>query len=141
MNEIEARQFEAIEYWLVEHARRSWRWVVASRKSVRIIKSDAIHKLIAAGCIIIAAAGGGGITVVPNHKGELHEIQGVPAVISEDWVSGLIATNLDIDLLLILQVLRKSHCIIIHLNRKNWSRCRPHNWGNIWKRNILLPVV
>ena len=112
MNEIEARQFEAMGYRIVEDAGRGWRRVVASPKPVQIIESDAIHKLIKSGCIVIAA-GGGGIPVVHNRKGELREMQGVQAVIDKDWVSGLLATELDIDLLLISTGVEK---VALHYN-------------------------
>jgi carbamate kinase len=112
MNKIEADQFEAMGYRIMEDAGRGWRRVVASPKPVQIIESNAIQMLIQSGCIVIAA-GGGGIPVVHNHKGELREMQGVQAVIDKDWVSGLLATELDIDLLLISTGVEK---VALHYN-------------------------
>lgn len=112
MIESEARQFEELGYHVVEDAGRGWRRVIASPKPVRIIESDAIHKLIRGGCIVIAA-GGGGIPVVHNRKGELRETRGVQAVIDKDWVSGLLAAELDIDLLLISTGVEK---VALHYN-------------------------
>ena len=73
---------------------------MASPKPIRIIEQDAIVNLIESGSIVIAA-GGGGIPVVHNSKGELRQIGGVQAVIDKDRVSGLLAKDLDVDLLLI----------------------------------------
>ena len=112
ITEVAAHQLETLGYHVIDDAGRGWRRVVASPKPVRIIESDAIQKLISTGCIVIAA-GGGGIPVVQNRKGELREIQGVEAVIDKDWVSGLLATELDIDLLLISTGVEK---VALHYN-------------------------
>jgi carbamate kinase len=100
MTEEKARLFEAQGWRVVEDAGRGWRRVVASPKPVRIIEEAAIRHLVAAGGVVIAV-GGGGIPVVQNRKGELREIQGVMAVIDKDWASGLLAAQLNVDLLLI----------------------------------------
>lgn len=100
MLETEARRFEEDGWGIVEDAGRGWRRVVASPRPQRVIESEAIHRLVASDCIVIAA-GGGGIPVVQNRRGELREIQGIQAVIDKDWVSGLMAHTLDVDLLLI----------------------------------------
>ncbi|MFQ5399165.1 MAG: carbamate kinase [Anaerolineae bacterium] len=100
MSEEEARKFEGGGWHVVEDAGRGWRRVVASPKPLRIIEEKAIHQLIDAGTTVIAA-GGGGIPVVQNRKGELRELKGVYAVIDKDWASGLLATELCVDLFLI----------------------------------------
>ncbi|MEM7030923.1 MAG: carbamate kinase [Chloroflexota bacterium] len=100
MSEAEARQFEAQGWQVVEDAGRGWRRVVASPKPRMIMEVDAIRALVEANHIVIAA-GGGGIPVVQNRKGELRELQGVYAVIDKDWASGLLAEQLQVDLLLI----------------------------------------
>ncbi|MCP5100223.1 MAG: carbamate kinase [Chloroflexi bacterium] len=100
MSKAEAKRF-ADEGWpVVEDAGRGWRRVVASPKPIRIVEGAAIQRLIDAGCVVIAA-GGGGIPVVQNRKGELRQIKGVQAVIDKDWVSGLLAAELQLHLLLI----------------------------------------
>lgn len=113
LNQEEATQFEALGWRIVEDAGRGWRRVVASPKPVRIVEQEAIRRLIAAGCIVIAV-GGGGIPVVQNHKGELRELKGVYAVIDKDWASGLLATNLNVDLFLISTGVEQ---IAIHFNK------------------------
>ena len=100
MTEAQARLFEAQGWRIVEDAGRGWRRVVASPKPVRIVEKEAIQHLVAAGGVVIAV-GGGGIPVVQNRKGELREIKGVMAVIDKDWASGLLAAQLQVDLLLI----------------------------------------
>ncbi len=100
MTEAQAQLFQAQGWQVVEDAGRGWRRVVASPKPLRIIEEQAIRHLVAAGGVVIAV-GGGGIPVVHNRKGELREIRGVMAVIDKDWASGLLAAQLDVDLLLI----------------------------------------
>lgn len=113
LSQEEATQFEALGWRVVEDAGRGWRRVVASPKPVRIVEQEAIRRLIAAGCIVIAV-GGGGIPVVQNHKGELRELKGVYAVIDKDWASGLLATDLNVDLFLISTGIEQ---IAIHFNK------------------------
>lgn len=100
MTEAQAKLFEAQGWRVVEDAGRGWRRVVASPRPVRIVEEQSIRHLVSAGGVVIAV-GGGGIPVVQNRKGELREIQGVMAVIDKDWASGLLAMQLDVDLLLI----------------------------------------
>jgi carbamate kinase len=100
MTEAQAQLFNAQGWRVVEDAGRGWRRVVASPRPVRIIEEEAIRHLVSAGGVVIAV-GGGGIPVVQNRKGELRETQGVMAVIDKDLASGLLAVQLDVDLLLI----------------------------------------
>lgn len=100
MSEAEARTFEAQGWRVIEDAGRGWRRVVASPIPQRIVEKEAIRRLVNAGSIVIAV-GGGGIPVVQNPRGELRELQGVYAVIDKDLASGLLAADLDVDLLLI----------------------------------------
>ena len=100
MTEAQARLFEEQGWRVVEDAGRGWRRVVASPKPTRIVEEEAIRHLVSAGGVVIAV-GGGGIPVVQNRKGELRELQGVMAVIDKDWASGLLAAQLNVDLLLI----------------------------------------
>ena len=100
MNREEAAQFENEGWVVIEDSGRGWRRVVASPKPICIIEQDVIQQLIDSGSLVIAA-GGGGIPVIHNSRGELRQISGVQAVIDKDWVSGILAQHLNIDLLLI----------------------------------------
>ena len=100
MTEETARLFEQQGWKVVEDAGRGWRRVVASPEPLRIMEEETIQDLIAADNIVIAA-GGGGIPVIHNHKGELREMQGVPAVIDKDRASSLLAQQIKVDLFLI----------------------------------------
>lgn len=100
MEKSAAMLFMEAGWQVVEDAGRGWRRVVASPKPVRIVELDAIELLLEHDCLVIAA-GGGGVPVVENARGELREMQGVQAVIDKDWVSGLLARQLGVDLLLI----------------------------------------
>lgn len=100
LTEETARLFEQQGWKVVEDAGRGWRRVVASPEPLRIIEEETIQDLIAADNIVIAA-GGGGIPVIHNHKGELREMQGVPAVIDKDRASSLLAQQIKVDLFLI----------------------------------------
>ena len=100
MTEEQAKLFQAQGWQVVEDAGRGWRRVVASPKPLRIVEEPSIRHLVSAGGVVIAV-GGGGVPVVQNRKGELREIKGVQAVIDKDWASGLLAAQLEVDLLLI----------------------------------------
>ena len=100
MEQAEAQVFEAQGWHVTEDAGRGWRRLVASPKPLSVIEEEAIRKLVESGCIVVAA-GGGGIPVVQNQGGELRELSGAYAVIDKDWVSGLLARHLKVDLFLI----------------------------------------
>lgn len=100
MDEATAKLFAEQGWRVVEDAGRGWRRVVASPKPQRVIERRAIQDLIAAGATVIAA-GGGGIPVVHNHRGELRQMEGVPAVIDKDHASSLLAQQIEADLFLI----------------------------------------
>jgi len=97
MDEETAKQRMAEGQDFVEDAGRGWRRVVASPLPQRIVEVDAINNLLDDGFIVVAV-GGGGIPVVEKEDGEL---RGVEAVIDKDFASGLLATNINADLLLI----------------------------------------
>ena len=97
MDEDTARQRIAEGQNFVEDAGRGWRRVVASPLPKRIVEVDAIKNLLDDGFIVVAV-GGGGISVIEKEDGEL---RGVEAVIDKDFASGLLATNINADLLLI----------------------------------------
>lgn len=97
MDEAEARRRRAEGWSVVEDAGRGWRRVVPSPRPVRIVEAGTIRALVDSGSVVIAA-GGGGIPVVAGEDGTL---SGVAAVIDKDHASGLLATVIDADLLLI----------------------------------------
>ena len=120
MVEAEARRFEADGWQIVEDAGRGWRRVVASPLPQTIVEADAIQTLIAQDHIVIAA-GGGGIPVIQNDKGELRELQGIPAVIDKDRASGLLAAQLQVDLFLISTGVE---CVALHFNTPQQQQLR-----------------
>jgi carbamate kinase len=97
MDETHAREFEADGWQVVEDAGRGWRRVVASPEPVEIVEEVAIAQAVGMGWIVVAV-GGGGIPVVRNSRGELRSVY---AVIDKDRASSLLASKLDVDLLLI----------------------------------------
>lgn len=100
----EAKKKMEREGWkMVEDAGRGWRRIVPSPIPREIIERDAIEALILAGFIVIAV-GGGGIPVVRDRAGNL---AGVDGVIDKDFASGLLATGLHADLLLISTAVEK----------------------------------
>ncbi len=106
IEEAEAREFEKEGWRVVEDSGRGWRRVVASPTPLRVIEQDVIKTLTNAGDIVIAV-GGGGVPVVHNTKGELRQISGVYAVIDKDRASGLLAQQMNADLLLISTAVEK----------------------------------
>ena len=86
------------EGWhVVEDAGRGFRRVVPSPMPKRIVEVEAIRKLLDSGFVVVAA-GGGGIPVVENEDGTL---DGAEAVIDKDLASGLLANDLNAELLFI----------------------------------------
>jgi carbamate kinase len=97
LDEATARERMQSGQTFVEDAGRGWRQVVPSPKPTRIIEVDAIKNLLEAGFVVVAV-GGGGIPVVERPGGD---IRGIEAVIDKDFASGLLATNIQADLLVI----------------------------------------
>ncbi|HUU37075.1 MAG TPA: carbamate kinase [Candidatus Desulfaltia sp.] len=83
---------------MVEDAGRGYRKVVPSPRPIDIVSKWVIRDLVSAGRIVIAA-GGGGIPIVINGRGLF---KGVEAVIDKDYVAGLIAREVKVDLFIIL---------------------------------------
>ncbi|MEW6661593.1 MAG: carbamate kinase [Bacillota bacterium] len=100
----EAARFmqEGTEKW-VEDSGRGWRKVVASPKPVAIVEIDVIRKLVDNGCIVVAL-GGGGIPVVRKADGALG---GTDAVIDKDVAAGVLAREINADMLMILTDVEK----------------------------------
>lgn len=84
--------------WAMAPDGAGWRRVVASPRPVRVPAMGVIRSLLGQGVLVIAA-GGGGIPVVPRPDGR--GMQGVEAVIDKDLCSALIATDLQVDCLII----------------------------------------
>jgi carbamate kinase len=86
------------KWTVVEDAGRGYRKVVPSPKPIDVVPKWVIRDLVCAGRIVIAA-GGGGIPVIINGRGLF---EGVEAVIDKDYVSSLIAREVQVELFIIL---------------------------------------
>lgn len=94
-----AQQLMKEKKWtMIEDAGRGWRKVVPSPRPIDIIPKRVISELVRSGRIVIAA-GGGGIPVIINSKGL---IEGVEAVIDKDYASALLASEVGVELFIIL---------------------------------------
>jgi carbamate kinase len=83
--------------WSVAPDGDGFRRVVASPEPRRIFELRPIRQLLGRGTVVICA-GGGGIPTAYDRHGRLH---GIEAVIDKDLASGLLAEELDADLLVI----------------------------------------
>ncbi|UQT60248.1 carbamate kinase [Streptomyces durmitorensis] len=93
-----ARVLAAEHGWSVaEDAGRGWRRVVPSPRPRRVLETEAVRTLSAAGFTVIAG-GGGGIPLVRDADGGL---RGVEAVIDKDLTSAWLAGELGAELLVI----------------------------------------
>jgi len=94
-----AQQLMKEKKWtMIEDAGRGWRKVVPSPRPIDVVAKRVISDLVRSGRIVIAA-GGGGIPVIINSKGL---IEGVEAVIDKDYASALLASEVGVDLFIIL---------------------------------------
>lgn len=88
--------------WVIgEDAGRGWRRLVPSPRPQQIVQRDSIRDASAAGDLVIAA-GGGGIPVAMSADPETDDYVGIEAVIDKDLTSGVLAVDVDADLLVIL---------------------------------------
>lgn len=95
-SETAAQEKKRLYGWtMVEDAARGYRRVVPSPEPLEIIEAEAI-RLILEQDILVIASGGGGIPVVRENG----ILRGVEAVIDKDRASTLLASQLQVDLLL-----------------------------------------
>lgn len=97
MNAEEAKEEEEKGNYVVEVPGKGFRRIVASPKPVAIVEIDAIKALMDADQVVIAC-GGGGIPVMEQG----YNLKGASAVIEKDLASGLLAKEIDADVLMIL---------------------------------------
>ncbi len=83
--------------WAIAPDGDGFRRVVASPEPRRIFELRPIRQLLERGTVVVCA-GGGGIPTVYDAEGHLH---GIEAVIDKDLASGLLAKDLEADLLVI----------------------------------------
>ena len=84
---------------MVEDAGRGWRKVVPSPRPLEVVSIEAIREAVLRGRVVLAGGGGG----IPVYRaGRSGDLRGVEAVIDKDYTAGLIATELEADLLIIL---------------------------------------
>ena len=89
---------EETDWTLIEDSGRGYRRVVPSPLPIGFVEHYSIKSLFDSGDLIIAA-GGGGIPVIKNEDGML---QGIEAVVDKDHTASLLASLLDVEILLIL---------------------------------------
>jgi carbamate kinase len=94
---LQAVKAEHPEWVMVNDAGRGWRRVVASPEPLEILETKAIQSLVESGYCVVAAGGGG----IPVFRGENGFLKGVDAVVDKDFASGLLASNLKADTLVI----------------------------------------
>jgi carbamate kinase len=96
-SETEARSLAQVHGWTVKPDGQAWRRVVPSPQPQRIVQLDAIEDLMNAGFLVICT-GGGGIPVVEDDDGKQ---RGVEAVIDKDLASALLASDLNVEALVL----------------------------------------
>ena len=89
---------EETDWTLIEDSGRGYRRVVPSPLPIGFVEQYSIKSLFDSGDLIIAA-GGGGIPVIENEDGML---QGIEAVVDKDHTAALLASLLNVEILLIL---------------------------------------
>ena len=98
LDEATAQQRQQQLGWtLMEDAGRGWRRTVPSPAPLEIIEHDTIAHLVRQGYLVIAC-GGGGIPVMEQG----YNLKGASAVIEKDRAAGLLAKEIDADVLMIL---------------------------------------
>ena len=88
---------EKYDYIMKEDAGRGYRRVVASPKPQEIIEIGTIRTMVDSGDLVIAC-GGGGIPVMEQG----YNLRGASAIIEKDLAAGLLAKEIDADVMMIL---------------------------------------
>ncbi len=119
----------------------NYRRIVAAPKPQEVIELDAIRVLFAAGQIVIAA-GGGGIPVLQQNT----RLRGASAVIEKDYAGGLLARELDADMLLILTSVEKVSVNYdteheLQLDSMTVEEAREHIEKKEFAENTMLPKI
>ncbi len=97
---MEASKLRQEKGWtIINDSGRGYRRVVPSPNPMEIIEGKIIRSLFDAGFVVIST-GGGGIPVVRRNDGRI--LKGVEAVIDKDLGAALLASNLGVEVLLIL---------------------------------------
>ncbi|MDZ7805233.1 carbamate kinase [Thiohalophilus sp.] len=97
LDESRAQRLASQQGWQFAEVAGGRRRVVASPQPVRVIESAAISQLMNKGYSVICA-GGGGIPVLEQQG----QYRGISAVIDKDYTSALLASELQLDALLLL---------------------------------------
>lgn len=97
MTREEADAEEAKGNYVTEVPGKGWQRIVSAPKPVSIIEIDAIRALLDADQIVVSC-GGGGIPVLKQGS----NLKGASAVIEKDLASGLLAKEVDADVLMII---------------------------------------
>ena len=92
----DASKLAAQQGWAFKPDGDSMRRVVPSPAPKRIFEYRPIRWLLEQGCVVICAGGGG----IPTAYGGQRQLVGVEAVIDKDHASGLLARDIDADLLI-----------------------------------------
>jgi len=90
------RRRDQLGWNIKEDAGRGWRRLVPSPQPQRVIQRHMIRDAVRAGHIVIACGGGG----IPIKKDAHDQYVGVEAVIDKDHASGLLARDIEADLLI-----------------------------------------
>jgi carbamate kinase len=75
-----------------------WRRMATSPRPLGIVELDVVRRLLEAGTVVIAAGGGG----APVYQDPLLGLEGVDAVVDKDRVAGILAAQLEAEVLMIL---------------------------------------